>query len=472
MNANKTMKALVLRRHGGLDDLQVVTDYPVPKAAEGQVVIRVRASSFNYHDVFTMRGMPGIKVPLPVIIGLDMAGEIAEVGPGAAAWKAGDRVLVNPVNKKKGLMGEMLDGGMAEYCLVAADQLVAMPAGVSFEQAASLPVAYGTAHRMLVTHETVKKGERVLILGASGGVGTGCVILAKLLGAEVIACTSSAEKMNSLKELGADEVINIKETDFSRWAVEKYGKPQRRSFEGGVDVVINFTGGDTWVPSLRCLKRGGKLLVCGATAGYDPKEDLRYVWSFELKIIGSNSFYDDNLKGLMDLINEGKMKPVIDKVLPLDQAREVDDRRIDDGAPAGADHPRALSSMARAEGGRGRRRWHRAQGDLARGMGGQSGTPLYPWRRAGGAGRSRRRLGDGETDRPRRADHRPAGRLSCRRDARRPDRARQGGPLRRPVLDRRGAGARPGRQAPRQRPRHLLHRAAEGVMAEPCHFRG
>ncbi len=233
MNANKTMKALVLRRHGGLDDLQVVTDYPAPKAAESQVVIRVRASSFNYHDVFTMRGMPGIKVPLPVIIGLDMAGEIAEVGPGVAGWKAGDRVLVNPVNKKKGLMGEMLDGGMAEYCLVAAEQLVAMPAGVSFEQAASLPVAYGTAHRMLVTHETVKKGERVLILGASGGVGTGCVILAKLLGAEVIACTSSAEKMNSLKELGADEVINIKEANFSRWAVEKYGKPQRRSFEGG-----------------------------------------------------------------------------------------------------------------------------------------------------------------------------------------------------------------------------------------------
>ena len=107
-------------------------------------------------------------------------------------WKAGDRVLVNPLNKKKGLMGEMLDGGMAEYCLVAADQLIAMPAGVSFEDAASLPVAYGTAHRMLITHDTVKAGERVLILGASGGVGTGCIILAKHLGAEVIACTSSA----------------------------------------------------------------------------------------------------------------------------------------------------------------------------------------------------------------------------------------------------------------------------------------
>jgi 2-desacetyl-2-hydroxyethyl bacteriochlorophyllide A dehydrogenase len=326
------MKALVLRRHGSLDDLEVVGDYPTPKAGEGQVVIRVRAASFNYHDVFTVRGMPGIKVPLPVIIGLDMAGEIAEVGAGVSGWKAGDRVLVNPVNKKKGLMGEMLDGGMAEYCVAAADQLVAMPAGVSFEDAASLPVAYGTAHRMLITHATVKAGEKVLVLGASGGVGTGCVLLAKMLGAEVIACASSAGKLARLKAMGADEVIDYTKTDWSKWAVEKYGKPQRRSYEGGVDVVINFTGGDTWVPSLRCLKRGGKLLVCGATAGYDPKEDLRYVWSFELQIIGSNSFYDDNLAALMELISAGKIKPVIDKVLPLEEAREglrlIQDREV------------------------------------------------------------------------------------------------------------------------------------------------
>src|SRR5262249_16179954 len=103
---------------------------------------------------------------------------------------------------------------------------------------------------------------------------------------------------------------------------ETYGKPQRRSYEGGVDVVINFTGGDTWHPSLRCLKRGGKLLVCGATAGYGPKEDLRYVWSFELKIVGSNSFYDDDLRALMALVADGQMRPVIDKGLPLAQARQ------------------------------------------------------------------------------------------------------------------------------------------------------
>jgi len=327
-----TVKALVLRQHGGLEQLEVVADHPRPAVTEGHVVIRVRASSFNYHDVFTVRGMPGIKVPLPVVIGLDMAGEIVEVGANVTGWQAGDRVLVNPLNKKKGLMGEMMDGGMAEYCLVSAEQLIRMPDGVSFEEAAALPVAYGTAHRMLITHNTIKKGDRVLVLGASGGVGTGCVILAKMLGAEVIACAGSAEKLERLKALGADHVLDYKTTDFSKWAVEKYGKPQRRTYEGGVDVVINFTGGDTWVPSLRCLKRGGSLLVCGATAGHDPKEDLRYIWSFELKVIGSNSFYDDDLAALMGMIANGRIKPVIDKVLPLEQAAEglrlIQDREV------------------------------------------------------------------------------------------------------------------------------------------------
>lgn len=316
------MKAVVLREHGGLDQLQYVTDFPDPIATAGHVVIRVRATSFNYHDVFTVRGMPGIKVPMPMIIGLDLAGEIIATGPGVSGWKKSDRVLVNPLNKEKGLMGEMMHGGLAEQCLVAEHQLIPMPDGVTFEQAAALPVAYGTAHRMIVTHDTIKKGEKVLVLGASGGVGTGCVLLAKMLGAEVIACASSDDKIKRLKDLGADHVINYKAVDFSKWAIEKYGKPQRRSYDGGVDVVINFTGGDTWAPTLRCVKRGGKILVCGATAGYDPKEDLRYVWSFELKIIGSNSFYDENLKALMDLIQQGKMKPVIDEVLPLERAAE------------------------------------------------------------------------------------------------------------------------------------------------------
>jgi alcohol dehydrogenase len=127
-------------------------------------------------------------------------------------------------------------------------------------------------------------------------------------------------------------VINYNDVNFSKWAIENYGKPQRRNHDGGVDVVINFTGGDTWVPSLKCLKRGGKLLVCGATAGYDPKEDLRYVWTFELQIIGSNSFYDEDLSALMKMISAGEVKPVIDRVVPLEGAiealRRIEDREV------------------------------------------------------------------------------------------------------------------------------------------------
>ena len=326
------MKAVVLNRHGTLDDLAYVEDFPDPQAVAGHVVIRVRATSFNYHDIFTVRGMPGIKVPLPLIIGLDMAGEIVEVGSGVAAWKKGDRVLVNPLNRERGLMGEMMHGGLAEKCLVAEHQLIRMPGTVSFEDAAALPVAYGTAHRMIVTHDTIRKGDKVLVLGASGGVGTGCVLLAKMLGAEVIACAGGADKVERLRQLGADHVLDYKETDFSKWAIAKFGKPQRRSDDGGVDVVVNFTGGDTWLPTLKCVKRGGSILVCGATAGFDPKEDLRYIWSFELKVIGSNSFYDDNLKALLELIEQGKLKPVIDEVLPLRDAvrglKLIEDRKV------------------------------------------------------------------------------------------------------------------------------------------------
>ena len=326
------MKAVVLQQHGGLDQLKYVTNFPDPVVTDGHVVIRVRAASLNYYDVMTVRGMPGIKVPLPIIIALDMAGEILEAGPGVDGWKAGDRVLVNPLHRQRGLMGEVMHGGLADRCLVAEHQLIRMPDGVTYEEAAALPVAYGTAHRMLVTHKTVKAGDKVLVLGASGGVGTACVILARMLGAEVIAGASSAGKIRRLKELGADEAINYKETDFSKWIMEKYGKPQRRSYEGGVDVVINFTGGDTWQPSLRSVKRGGKILVCGATAGYDPKEDLRYIWSFEIQIIGSNSFYDDNLQALMDFIQQGKMKPIIHTALPLERAidglRMIENREV------------------------------------------------------------------------------------------------------------------------------------------------
>ncbi len=317
------MRAVVLHEHGDIDNLTYHTDYPDPVCGEGQVVIRVKATSLNYHDVFTTKGMPGIKIPLPIIIGLDISGEVTEVGKGVDGWNAGDRILVNPldpITPEKGLMGEMINGGTAEYCVVDATRLIRIPEGCSYEQAAALPVAYGTAHRMMITNGGMKGGEKVLILGASGGVGSCCVLLAKMMGCEVVAAGSSPEKLEALKAWGADHVIGYE--DFDKTIFGLFGKPHRRKYEGGADVVINFTGGDTWVPSLKATKRGGKILTCGATAGFDPKEDLRYIWTFELKILGSNSWAIDDLETLMKLISEGRLKPVIDTVLPLEKTGE------------------------------------------------------------------------------------------------------------------------------------------------------
>ena len=327
------MRAVVLHEHGDIENLTYHEDYADPECGEGQVIIRVGATSLNYHDVFTTKGMPGIKVPLPIVIGLDISGEIKEIGAGVEGWSIGDRVLVNPLDPvapEKGLMGEMLDGGTAELCAVDATRLIKIPEGCSYEQAAALPVAYGTAHRMMITNGGMKGGDKVLILGASGGVGSCCVLLAKMMGCEVVAAGSSLDKLEALRAWGADHVIDY--TDFEKQIYGIYGKPHRRKYEGGVDVVINFTGGDTWVPSLKATQRGGKILTCGATAGFDPTEDLRYVWTFELKILGSNSWAIEDLETLMQLIADGKLKPVIDTVLPLEQTaegvRQLRDREV------------------------------------------------------------------------------------------------------------------------------------------------
>jgi alcohol dehydrogenase len=315
------MRAVVLTAHGGPEALEYVTDYPDPTPGPGEVLVRIGACSLNYHDVFTRRGMPGIKVPLPMVPGLDIAGEVAALGADVAGVELGARVLIDPIYPGIGLMGEMRDGGLAEYCVASTRQLIPVPEDVSFAEAAAIPVAYGTAHRMLTANGPIEAGQTVLILGASGGVGTAAVMIAKLAGAEVIALASSAEKLARLKALGADHVINYVETDFVREIQARYGKPERRSYQGGVDVVVNYTGGDTWVPSLRVLKRGGRLLVCGATAGFAPTEDLRYIWTFELKILGSNSWTRSDLERLLQLAASRRLVPVIDRILPLSEGR-------------------------------------------------------------------------------------------------------------------------------------------------------
>ncbi len=317
------MRAMVLKGHGGPDSLVYDESFPDPECGNNDVIVRVKATSLNYHDIFTRNGMPGIKIEMPMICGLDVAGEIAEVGDEVSGWSTGDRVLIDPRNRVEGgLVGETIHGGLAEYCRVASHQLVKIPVGVTYDQASSLPVAYGTAHRMMVTIGKIKNDEKVLILGASGGVGTGALLLAKMAGSEVMVCASSEEKMERLRDLGADHAITYMDNQFHKGVYERFGKPGRRGFEGGVNMVVNFTGGETWVPSLRSLKRGGRLVTCGATAGFDPKTDIRFIWTFELQLLGSNSWEREDLTQLMDYIDGGKMNPVIDKVLPLKDASE------------------------------------------------------------------------------------------------------------------------------------------------------
>lgn len=319
------MRAAVIYEHGGPGSIHYEPNFPDPVPGPNDAVVRVRATSLNYHDLFTRRGMPGIKVPMPCIMGIDFAGEIVALGSEVRDWKTGERVLIDPVDRvtNGGLIGEMWHGGLAELCKLPTHHLVRLPEDIGFEDAACLPVAYGTALRMMYTIGRVKAGEKVLILGASGGVGSCCVQLAKLAGCEVIACSSSEAKLERLRELGADHILDYSKHKLTDWVYERFGKPHRRQFANGVDVVVNFTGGDTWVPSLRILHRQGKLLTCGATAGFDPKEDIRYIWTFELQVLGSNGWMREDIERLFELVRSRKLKPVIDRTFALEEVNEA-----------------------------------------------------------------------------------------------------------------------------------------------------
>jgi len=315
------MKAVYFNEHGDISVLRY-GDLPEPQVPEGWVKLRVKATSFNHADLFVRRGMPGIKVQLPGINGTDCAGEIAELGPGVQGWQVGERVLPisHEVDWKAGrfdMLGENRNGAMAEYCTVRASQLMRLPDAVSFEDAACLPCAYGTAYHMLHTRGRIQAGETMLVLGASGGVGNACVLLGKIAGLRVIAAAGDDEKCRRLRELGADETINYNETAVDAWVKEKTGTLLRG---GGVDVVVNFTAGDTWLPSMRCVKRHGRLLCCGGTGGYKAVTDIPYLFMSEMDVIGATGWTMREQQACVDLVASGALKPVIDRVVPLAEA--------------------------------------------------------------------------------------------------------------------------------------------------------
>jgi alcohol dehydrogenase len=328
------MRAVLTVAHGGREVLELRNDVPDPKPGADEVLVRVAVTAVNFHDIFSRRGMPGVRIPLPLIAGSDIAGTVEALGPSVDASWLGKRVLMDPVlrgGNRLAMLGETLPGGRADRVVARQSMLLEIPSGVSFEEAASLPLAYGTAYRMMITRGGVKAGERVLVLGASGGVGVACVQLAKLQGAEVLACASSESKLRRLCELGADHVVNYTERPFEEAVKEIFGKP-RMMGGGGVDVAVNFTGGDTLPSTQKCVALGGRILCCGATAGFTLELDARYWWTYEQTLVGSDGWMKEDLEVLLGLVAARKLVPVIDRILPLDQAAEgerlLEDREV------------------------------------------------------------------------------------------------------------------------------------------------
>ncbi len=326
------MRAVVIHEHGGPEVLKLEAAWPRPKAGPGEIRVQIKACALNFLDIFVREGMPGEPTPLPHITGGDIAGVIDSVGEGVTRPAVGDRVLLNPTwgcgtceyclegqtprCLRPHMLGEIDPGGLAEYVKCPANQAIPIPAGYSFDEAACLPVTYGTAWRMVVTHGRVKPGEVVLVLGAGGGGAVAAIQIAKLLNARVIATASTEEKLERAKEFGADDVVNYVED-------EEWDQTVRRlTGKRGVEVVIESVGSATGERSIRALGKGGRLVTCGATSGTIGPTDIRYLFRREQILLGSNGWTHEELEEVAALAFEGKLRPVVDRALPLERTAE------------------------------------------------------------------------------------------------------------------------------------------------------
>jgi 2-desacetyl-2-hydroxyethyl bacteriochlorophyllide A dehydrogenase len=325
------MKCVRIYEHGGIDKL-VLDEIPTPKIGPTDVLVQVKATSINHLDLWVRQGLPGVKFPLPLIPGVDAAGVVEEVGSSVRHVKTGDRVVVaqgiscghckhcldgnDNLCKEYRLIGEHRDGADAEFIAVPARNIQRLPQNVTFETAAASALVFLTAWQMLVDKARVKQTEDVLVVGASSGVGSAGIQIAKMLGARVLATTSSEEKAARAREIGADEVINYK----TESVLETVRKLTGRK---GVDVVFDHVGASIWEENIKMLARGGRLVTCGATSGYEARTDLRYVFYKQLQILGSTMGRKGDLMTIMNLMGQGKLKPVIDRVLPLTEVRQA-----------------------------------------------------------------------------------------------------------------------------------------------------
>jgi len=311
------MKAVRIHEEGGPEVLRYEdVDDPVP--GDGDVLVELRAASLNHIDVWVRQGRPS--VPKPRILGSDGAGVIAGTD---------QRVVINPaliVDGKMTILGEQRDGTHAELIAVPRDFVHPIPGGLSFEQAAAFPMVYETAYRMLVTRGRLQAGDWVLVWGIGGGVGMAALSIAKALGAHVVATSSTEEKLARARQLGADVSLDHERDDVVA-AVKELT-------DGGVDVVIESVGEPTWRRSLEAARRGGRIVVTGATGGGNPPAALPRIWWKELEILGSTMGTPEDFAGVLGLIESGKVVPVVDTVMPLSEIRAAHER-LESGAQLG-----------------------------------------------------------------------------------------------------------------------------------------
>ncbi|MDY7225288.1 zinc-binding dehydrogenase [Hyalangium rubrum] len=325
------MKAVVFHQHGDEQVLQH-TDVAEPSVGSRDVLVRVKAVALNHLDIFTRQGWPGLKLELPHILGSDIAGVVERVGPEVGDLAPGAEVLVNPglscgacercltgednLCRQYRIIGEHVRGGYAEFVSVPRQNILPKPARITFAEAACLPRTYLTAWTMLVRRAQVRPGETVLVHAAGSGVGSAAVQICKLLGAKVIATASTEAKLQRARQLGADHTINYVEKDF----LDEVKRITQRRL---VDVVFEHVGAATFEKSVACLPYGGRLVTCGATTGYEAKLDLRVLFYKRISLLGSTMGSKGDLFRVLQLVEEGKLKPVLDRTLPLADAAQA-----------------------------------------------------------------------------------------------------------------------------------------------------
>jgi NADPH:quinone reductase-like Zn-dependent oxidoreductase len=325
------MRAVVLRQHGGPEVL-AVEDLPEPRAGAGEVRVRVAAVAVNHLDIWVRNGLPHLKLEYPFRLGADVAGTVDAIGEGVSGVAVGDEVVVNPGHscgrcreclsgrdnlcRWFRLMGEDISGGYCEQIVVPAQNVVPKPKSLSFTDAAALPTTFLTAWQMLTKKAPVKPGDDVLVMAAGSGVGVAAVQMAKLHGARVIATASTDDKLARAKALGADETINHASQDL-------VAEVKRLTGKRGVDIIFEHVGAEVWPKLILSLTRGGRIVTCGATSGWDARTDLRHVFFRQLEILGSTMGPKGDLFPILDLVGAGRLKPIVDRIMPLAAAQEA-----------------------------------------------------------------------------------------------------------------------------------------------------